>query len=269
MGGLRFFGLRAGVAFIVALLACACARPAAPADERRGVVTVFAAISLTEPLERLAADFKTATGVTVTLNLSGSNTLATQIVNGGPADVFVSADEAQMDRVATAGLVAADTRRRLLSNRLVVIVPAASKLAFQVPADLAGPTITRFAIGDPAAVPAGRYAAAYLKARGVWPQIESRLVYFPHVRATAAAVAQSAVQAGIVYRTDARVADGVRILLEVDEDPRWAITYPVALLSKAPNAAEARRFLAFLDQPSSRKVFEDAGFLTLAAPPAP
>jgi molybdate transport system substrate-binding protein len=249
----------AGALLGVALLT-ACARGGA-AD--RPSVTVFAAISLTEPLERLAADFKSLTGVEVALNLSGSNTLATQLLNGGPADVFLSADEVQMDRVASAGLLAAGTRRQFLSNRLVVIVPAASTMAFQVPADLAGPSVTRFAIGDPEAVPAGRYAATYLKTRGVWPRLESRLVYFPHVRATATAVAQGAAQAGIVYRTDARASQGVRVLLEVDEDARWAIRYPAAMMARAPHRDAARRFLAFLDQPSSRKVFEEAGFQPL------
>jgi molybdate transport system substrate-binding protein len=247
-------------ALLGAALLAACARGGAP---DRPAVTVFAAISLTEPLERLAAAFKSATGVEVTLNLSGSNTLATQILNGGPADVFVSADEVQMDRVASAGLLAAGTRRQLLSNRLVVIVPAASTIPFQVPADLAGPSVTRFAIGDPEAVPAGRYAATYLKARGVWAQLESRLVYFPHVRATATAVAQGVAQAGIVYRTDARAEQGVRVLLEIDEDPHWAIRYPAAIVARAPHPDAARRFLVFLEQPSSRKVFEEAGFQPL------
>ena len=266
MGGLKPPGLLAGAAFLATVLACACGR-AGPSGDGAATVTVFAAISLTEPLERLAADFKSATGVTVALNLSGSNTLATQILNGGPADVFLSADEVQMDRVAAAGLLAPSTRRRLFSNRLVVIVPASSTMTFQVPADLAGPSVRRFAIGDPEAAPAGRYAAAYLKSRGVWPAIEGRLVYFPHVRAATVAVAQSAAQVGIVYRTDARASQDIRVLLEIDEDPRWAITYPAALLAKAPHAEAARRFLAFLEEPSSRQVFEEAGFVTPPAPP--
>lgn len=259
---------RIGAVVVGALLCLALAACGRAGASDRHAITVFAAISLTEPLERLAADFKAATGVTVTLNLSGSNTLATQILNGGPADVFLSADEAQMDRVSSAGLLAAGTRRQLLSNRLVVIVPTASTMAFQVPADLAAPSVTRFAIGDPEAVPAGRYAAAYLKARGIWPQLEQRLVYFPHVRATATAVAQGAAQAGIVYRTDARASQGVRVLLEIDEDPRWPIRYPAAMIARAPQPDAARQFLAFLDQPHSRQVFDEAGFVALE-PPAP
>jgi molybdate transport system substrate-binding protein len=249
----------AGVLFGVVLQA-ACGRVGGSDPH---AVTVFAAISVTEPLERLAAHFKAATSVTVTLNLSGSRTLATGILSGAPADVFLSADEVEMDRLSSAGRIVQGTRRRLLSNRLVVIVPAASTLAFEVPADLAGPAVTRFAIGNPEAVPAGRYAAAYLRARGVWPQIEHRLVFFPHVRATAAAVEQGAAQAGIVYRTDARATHGVRVLLEIDEDPRWTITYPAAVVTRAPHLESARRFLAFLEQPDSRRVFEEAGFVTL------
>lgn len=252
----------AGVGLALAFVVGACGGVATP---ERPTVNVFAAISLTEPLERLAAQFQTATGITVALNFAGSNTLATQILNGGPADVFFSADEAQMDRVAQAGLVAADTRKALLSNRLVVIVPKASTLTVAVPADLAGQGVTRFAIADPAAVPAGRYAAAYLKARGVWPSLESRLVYFPHVRAASTAVEQGAASAGMIYRTDARASSGVRVLLEIDEDPRWVITYPAAVTARAPHPGEARRFLAFLQAVESLRLFEESGFVVLPA----
>jgi molybdate transport system substrate-binding protein len=251
----------AGVFVVVAALAAAaCGRSSAPEPP---VLSVFAAISLTEPLDQLADQFKARTGVTVRLNLSGSNTLATQIVNGGPADVFVSADEAQMDRVAAAGLVDSSRRVRLLSNRLVVIVSSTSSLAFSVPADLAAPSVKRFAMADPAAVPAGRYASAYLRARGVWPSLESRLVYFPHVRAVSTAIAQGAADAAIVYRTDARVATGTRVLLEIDEDPRWAIVYPAAVLQRAPHAEAARAFVTFLQEPASLEVFEAAGFVAI------
>lgn len=243
-----------------ALAAAACGRSSAPEPP---VVTVFAATSLTEPLGHLSEQFKARTGVTVRLNLSGSNTLAAQIVNGGPADVFVSADDAQMDHVAAAGRVDSSRRVRLLSNRLVVIVSSTSALTFSVPADLAAPVVKRFAMADPAAAPAGRYAAAYLRARGVWPSLESRLVYFPDVRAVSTAIAQGAADAAIVYRTDARVASGTRVLLEIDEDPRWAIVYPAAVLQRAPHPEAARAFVTFLQEPASLEVFEAAGFVAI------
>jgi molybdate transport system substrate-binding protein len=193
---------------LAALVLAACGRTVGPEPR---AVTVFAAISLTDPLQVLAARFEQQTGTDVTLNLSGSNTLATQVLNGALADVFLSADMVQMDRLSAEHLLDEATRTPFLSNRLVVITPAASTLVVGVPADLAGPTIARLAIGDPAAVPVGRYAMAYLQARGIWPRVQPRLVYFPHVRAVSAAVEQAAADVGFVYRTDARVAKNVRV----------------------------------------------------------
>jgi molybdate transport system substrate-binding protein len=226
---------------------------------------VSAAISLTEPLQTLAARFKTRTGVEVRLNLAGSNTLATQVINGAPADIFLSADETQMNRVAGAGLLNEGSRVVLLSNRLVVVAPAASSMQPSVPGDLASASVRRFAIGDPAAVPVGQYAAAYLRARGVWSRLEPRLVFFPHVRAVTTAVEQGAADAGIVYRTDARAAKGVRVVLEIDEDPRWAISYPMALLARAPHPGDARAFAAFLQERDSLQIFQKAGFVVPGA----
>jgi molybdate transport system substrate-binding protein len=242
---------------LLALAASGCRQP----ETRDRVVVVLAAISLTEPMQVLASRFQSETGTTVTLDLAGSNALASRILSGTPADVFISADDVEMARVSTAGLLDEGSRVPLLSNRLVAIVPAASHLRVSVPADLVGRDVTRCAIADPSGVPAGRYAAAYLRARGVWPSLEPRLVFFPHVRAVASAVEQGAADLGFVYRTDAQVAKRARVALEIDEDPRWTVSYPLAILRRAPNAPGARQWAAFLQRRESRQVFEDAGFV--------
>lgn len=243
-------------------LMLAAASSAGCSRETRAPLQVYAAISLTEPLQTTARRFETETGTQVLLNLSGSNTLATQILNGAPADVFLSADALQMDRVAQGGAIDQSTRRPFLGNRLVVIVPTASALHVSVPADLAGPLVRRFALADPNAVSAGTYALAYLSSRGVLASLEPRIVRFPHARAASTAVEQGVVDAGIVYRTDAPVAKGARVALEIDPDPRWDVVYPIAALRRggAPASTTARAFIAFLERAENRRLFLDAGF---------
>ena len=150
----------AGVALLgfAAVAVLSCAGPGASPVDR---VRVSAAVSLTEPLQQVARDFERNAGAAVELNLAGSSTLAAQILAGAPVDVFVSADERQMDRVAAESLIDADTRVVLLSNRLAVVVPAGpgaaaagEAAAARDPADPPAPAFQRTAVGDPADVPA-------------------------------------------------------------------------------------------------------------------
>src|SRR4029453_7689223 len=145
---------------LVAALAQASAPP----------LTVSAAVSLTEALEEAATAYRAAGGTPVIFNFGGSNTLARQIVNGAPADVFISADEMQMDVVDKAGLVAAGTRAPIVANRLVLVVDSRSPV--KAVTDLGAAEVRRIAIGDPAAVPAGVYAGQYLERIGRGGRLE-------------------------------------------------------------------------------------------------
>ncbi len=252
-----------GFATVAVLSACA-GSGASPADR----VRVSAAVSLTEPLERVAAEFERETGTPVELNLAGSSTLAAQILAGAPVDVFVSADERQMDRVAAESLVVAESRVVLLSNRLAVVVPAGAVAA---PGDAAGlreRAFRRIAVGDPAGVPAGVYARAYLASLGLWDALAPRIVPTLSVRAALAVVEAGDADAGIVYRTDALSSDEVSVAFEVPVDEGPAIAYPAAVLADAPNRVGAGRFLDHLQGDTARDVFRRAGFTVPAGPPA-
>ncbi len=240
-------------------LAAACGRRSEP--PAKDPIRVSAAISLTETLRELADIYHKRTGCEIQLNFAGSNTLATQILAGAPADVFISADATQMDRVAAANQLLDGSRRNLLSNQLVAIVPAGSPLTIRTAMDLQQVGIARLAVGDPEAVPAGVYAKRYLDALGLWTPLQPRIVGFPHVRAVVAAVESQAAQAGMVYRTDARVSKGVTVAFAADGEGAPPIVYPVAVLraSRQPEAATA--FVAYLQQDDSKRVFEAAGFL--------
>ena len=224
-------------------------------------VTVSAAVSLTEAMQAAAEDYASTGGGPVRFNFGPSNALARQIVAGAPVDVFVSADQAQMDVVARAGRVVDGSRVDLLRNQLAIVVPDDRRRTLAGIRDLLEPSFRRIAIGDPAAVPAGVYAKQYLQAAGVWKAIEPRLVPCASVRATLASVDQGSADAGIVYATDVRAAahSVVAWLVPVDRGPR--IVYPAALIRDAPAPQAARRFLDYLRSSRATRIFVRYGFL--------
>jgi molybdate transport system substrate-binding protein len=187
--------------------------------------------------------------------------LARQIEQGAPADLFLSADEAQMDNVAKAGLIDPATRLDLLLNTLVIIAPADSPLQSFIPPDLAKATIERIALADPKAVPAGVYAKAYLTKLNLWSKVESKVVPTQNVRAALAAVASGNAEVGIVYQTDAAISKKVKVIYAVPLSDGPRITYPVAMVKASANATAAKKFLAYLESPEAIAVFKKYGFL--------
>jgi molybdate transport system substrate-binding protein len=230
-------------------LSCLFAAPAAQA----GDVHVAAAVSLTEALREVGAAFEAQQGVRVTLNLAASNVLARQIGAGSGADVFISADAAQMDVVAKEGLIR--QRVDLLVNQLVVAVRSDSSLALASANDLTKPEVRRIAIGDPAGVPAGVYAKRFLETAGLWSRLESRIVPTASVRAALAALESGDVDAAMVYRTDVALARSARVAFPPLPEPR--VLYPAALLSATPHAG---RFFEYLRSPAAAAIFKRHGF---------
>lgn len=226
------------------------------------VVRVSAAVSLSDALLELARSYEEATGTRVELNLAGSDTLATQLLAGAPADLFISADAHQMERVQASGSVVAGTRVELLANQLAVVMPAEGGSMIQEPADLTSDEVRRIALGDPSAVPAGVYARRYLESIGLWSRLEAKVVPTRDVRAALAVVAQGDADAGIVYRTDLSRAAGVELAFVVPLDQTPPIRYPAALLVSGDTERGAD-FLTFLQQPAARRRFDDAGFIPL------
>jgi molybdate transport system substrate-binding protein len=227
---------------------------------------VSAATSTRDALAALAADFGRARGVEVVLHFGSSGDLARQIVAAASADVFLSADEAEMDCVAAAGLVLQDTRAALLSNQLVVVEPADGPSRFAQPFDpaqLADERVELLSLGQVETVPAGRYARAWLERRGLWASLERRVLPGVDARAALAAVESGGAQAGIVYRTDAARSTRVRVLHAVPLDEGPPITYPLAALAGRAHEDLARAFLAHLRSPAARAAFESSGFTVL------
>jgi molybdate transport system substrate-binding protein len=223
-------------------------------------ITVSAAVSLTDALTAIAEQYAREGRGTIQFNFGASNVLARQIVAGAPVDIFISADEAQMDAVAAAQMLLDGSRTDLLRNELAIVVPNDRPRTLRSPQDLTNEVFRRIAIGDPAAVPAGVYAKAWLAQEGLWQTLEPRMVPSGSVRAALAAVESGAADAAIVYRTDARVAlkASIAFLVAADRGPR--IVYPGAVVrsSKAPD--EAKRFLAYLRSAAAGRIFERYGF---------
>jgi molybdate transport system substrate-binding protein len=223
-------------------------------------LSVSAAASLTDALKEIAPIYEKASGEKVALNLGASSMLARQIQEGAPADVFFSADEAKMGTLEKAGLLLPGTRRSLLSNILVVVVAADGALPISSAKDLTSPRVRALALADPRAVPAGIYAKEWLTKAGVWTELVARVVPAENVRAALAAVEAGNVEAGIVYKTDALISKKVRVAFEVPPSEGPDISYPVAALAQSRRPDAARRFLAVLESPEARAVFERYGF---------
>ena len=164
-------------------------------------IFVSSAASLTDALKEVAARFEKQTGTKVVLNFGASSLLARQIEENAPVDVFISADEAQMDRVQKE--IAPESRTDLLTNKLVVIVRQDSALHLDNLEDLVKPECGRIALADSKAVPAGVYAREVLTKAGLWEKVEAKVVPTENVRATLAVVEVGNADAGFVYKTDA------------------------------------------------------------------
>ena len=226
---------------------------------------VSAAASLSEAIGAVADRFEEEQGVRILLNVAGSQMLASQIIEGAPVDVFISADVRQMERALAAGRIDAARRVDLLSNQLVIVVPSDRAGTVTRPRDLADPSIRRIALGDPEAVPAGVYARRYLESQGLWEALAARIVPTGSVRAALRAVEAGTVEAGIVYRTDVRPLAGAAIAFAVAPEDGPSIVYPAAVARDAPNPADATRFLDYLQSDGARRQFDAAGFSGLPA----
>ena len=239
------------------LLAACQPEPAEPE------LVVYAAASLRDVLQELAPRAEEDCEAHLVFNFGSSGDLARQILAADAADLFFSADEKEMDRVAAR--IEADTRRALLANELVVIEPDDERPSlFRQPFEPAQlGAVPLVSLADPATVPAGRYARAWLEARGAWTAVEPRVAPAVDVRAALAAVETGAMRAGIVYRTDAARSTRVRIVFAVPAAEGPEIRYPLAVLAGRPEAERARALAAFLASEEALAVFARHGFVPL------
>jgi molybdate transport system substrate-binding protein len=243
--------------WIVTLLWC-CAVAGAQATE----LTVFAAASLKEALDENVKAFTARSGHRVRVAYAASNTLARQIESGAPVDVFLSADTEWMDYLAGKNLIAVGTRRDLLTNRLVLVAPAASLINLKIGTKFALAEALkggRLALANPDSVPIGKYARAALTRLEVWSDVEKSLTRSENVRASLVLVARGEAPLGIVYATDAMAEPKVKVIDTFHPSLHPAVVYPVAALAGRRNPA-SQALLDYLGSGDARLVWDRYGF---------
>ncbi len=251
-----------GYAFAAAALTLTVAGHALADD---GKVTVFAAASLTNAMQDIAAEYKKEKHVEVVSSFASSSTLARQIEAGAPADLFISADQKWMDYAADKKAIDTASRKTLLGNSLVVVAPETSKrdnVAIDAKTDwtrlLDG---GRLAVGDPDHVPAGIYAKEALQKLGAWATLSPKMAPAEDVRGALALVERNEAPLGIVYGSDAVASKGVKVVGTFPEDSHQKVEYPLAIID-GHNNATVSAFYTYLQGPQASAIFKRYGFTT-------
>ena len=253
------------LAISLVLTGCGGSQPAAPkaAEAPQPLeLTVSAAVSLKDALAEIQANYaKLKPNVKLVFNLGASGSLQKQIEQGAPADIFISAAPKQMDELDAKNLINKATRKNLVENKLVLIVPQDSKLALAKFEDLLKPEVKQISIGEPSVVPAGQYAQEVLQKLSVWDKVKEKAVLAKDVRTVLTYVETGNVDAGIVYKTDAASSKKIKIAATAPEGSHKPIIYPAAVLSGAKQSKAAEEFLAYLSGPEGKTVLEKYGFV--------
>jgi molybdate transport system substrate-binding protein len=236
-----------------------------PASAQVKEPLIFAAASMKNALDEVAAQWQRETGKKVVISYAASNTLIKQIEQGAPADMFISADLDWMDYGQQKNLINVETRSNLLGNRIVLVAPKEATITLNITPrfDLA----TALKGGRPAmanvdAVSAGKYGKAALEKLGAWDGVKDRIAQSDNVRAALLLVSRGEAPLGIVYQTDAAADPTVKIVGTFPEDSHPPITYPVALTRTSTNP-DARAVLSYIRSPAARPAFERQGFTVL------
>src|SRR6266849_1935628 len=236
-----------------------------PASAQVKEPLVFAAASLKNALDEIAAQWQRESGKKVVISYAASNTLIKQIEQGAPADLFISADLDWMDYGQQNNLIDVQTRANLLSNRIVLVAPKDATFALNITRGLdLAPALKggRLAMANVDAVPAGKYGKAALEKLGAWDGVKDKIAQADNVRAALLLVSRGEAPLGIVYQTDAASDPTVKIIATFPEDSHPPITYPIALTKTSTNP-DARAFLSYVRSPAARPAFARQGFTVL------
>jgi molybdate transport system substrate-binding protein len=248
MGGLMM------MRFLARLLAVSSVMLLPQAALSADKLTVFAAASMKDALEEAGETYAAQSGVDVVFSFAASSVLAKQIEAGAPADIFISADREWMDWLKERNLIAPETEAMIAGNRLVVAAAPETKATN----DPRGLLSTRFAMGDPTHVPAGKYAQAALQSLGLWEEVQPNAVFTENVRIALEFVRRGELDAAIVYGSDRDAAPELVTAYTFPENSHSPIVYPAAVTAKGQDGARA--FVEFLAGEEGRRIFEARGF---------
>ena len=234
-----------------------------PERQQRDELNVFAAISLTDALTEIGEAFAVENQVKVYYNFAASTTLQRQLEKGASGDVFISASPRQVVALETNGLLEAESRQDLLTNRLVLVSDETAEITVETLTHLTVPKISRIAIGHPDIVPAGAYAKEALAHFGLWETLHPKLIFGTDVRATLAYVTAGNVDIAIVYKTDTTLTDNINVLYQLPPEVSTPIIYPAVIMKDSPRKQLAHRFITHLQSMRSGEIFEKHGFTVL------
>ncbi len=222
---------------------------------------ISAAASLQNALAKVDPFFmQRYPNVKLKYNFGSSGALQQQIEQGAPVDVFISAGKKQVDALEQKGLILKGTRRNLLTNRLVLIVPKSSTLGITTFRQLSQPSVKKIAVGEPRSVPVGQYTAEFFKNLGILNALKPKFVLGNNVRNVFAAVESGNVDAGVVYATDANISSQVRQVATAPSRLHSPIVYPLTVLKASQNSQVAQAYVQFLASAQARAIFQRYGF---------
>lgn len=258
------------VIMAVAMLTVACGTVSVSDGEEPGnaeipaekvELTILAAASLTDVCDELKTQFeKQNPSVTISISYGGSGALQTQIEEGAPADVFMSAAMKQMTALDEEGLMDSDSIVQLLENKVVMIVPKESDTSVGSFEDAATDAVTMIGLGEPGSVPVGQYSEEIFESLGILDAVKEKANYGSDVRTVLSWVETAAVDCGVVYATDAYTSEDVKIVCEAPEGSCSRVLYPVGVVAASEHPDEAAAWLAFIQSEASMELFESYGF---------
>jgi len=227
------------------------------------VLTVSAASSLTDVIEQWKQSFEQQNqGIKIVYSLAGSGTLQRQIEQGAPVDLFISANQNKMDQLDKEGLIIKSSRKNILKNSLVMITNSTQKNITK-PEDLLLEQIKYIALGDPKNVPAGNYGQKGLEKLGLWSTIEPKLVFTKDVRQVLTYVESNNADIGIVYSSDIKNSERVKVIYTFDKNEIVPITYPIAIVSDSKHTNEASKFIEFILSYEGQQLLKESGFQSI------
>lgn len=264
------YGLKTNIIALISLLlfslavaGCTSSENGDKAQENASQKEVYivAAASMTDAVKEIGANYeKQHPDVKLMYNFGSSGALQSQIEQGAPADVFISAAQKQMNALEEENLIDKATRRDLLENKVVLIVPKDSTLVLDDFAAAATDKVSKIALGEPKSVPVGQYSEEIFTNLNVWADIKAKAVYASDVRQVLSWVETGEVDCGVVYATDAAISDKVKVLLEAPAGTHKPVVYPAAMVSSSKNPEIVEDFLAYLSQDEQKAILAKYGF---------
>ncbi len=253
MGKIRVFFL------MMAFVLSGCSTADVEQNEEKNLI-VSAAVSLTEALEEIKTWYEAENDVNITFNFGGSGSLAQQIQQGAPVDVFISANQTWMDTLEEEGRLVPQTRIDLTGNSIVLIAGIGSELGYVSFEDIDADDVEQVAIGHPESVPAGMYTEGILKKLDKWDQMEDKLVLAKDVRQVLTYVETGNVDIGFVYASDALISNKIKVIAKASSSWHEPIIYPAAVIADTDYKEEAISFTTFMKTEEAQAIFKKYGF---------